>query len=48
MKQVLIGGIGNILLGDDGVGPYAARLLAARYEFEDGVEIIDLGLQPWI
>jgi hydrogenase maturation protease len=43
MKKVLIGGIGNVLLGDDGVGPYVARLLQARYEFEDGVEIIDLG-----
>jgi hydrogenase maturation protease len=43
MKKILIGGIGNVLLGDDGVGPYVARLLAARYEFDDGVEIIDLG-----
>ncbi len=43
MKNVLIGGIGNVLLGDDGVGPYVARLLAARYEFEDGVEVTDLG-----
>jgi hydrogenase maturation protease len=43
MKRVLIGGIGNVLLGDDGVGPYVARLLEARYEFEDGVEIADLG-----
>ncbi len=43
MKNVLIGGIGNVLLGDDGVGPYVARLLAAQYEFEDGVEVVDLG-----
>jgi hydrogenase maturation protease len=43
MKKILIGGIGNVLLGDDGVGPYVARLLAARYEFEDGVEVADLG-----
>lgn len=42
-KKILIGGIGNVLLGDDGVGPYVARLLEARYEFEDGVEIEDLG-----
>jgi hydrogenase maturation protease len=39
----LIGGIGNVLLGDDGVGPYVARLLAARYEFDDGIEVADLG-----
>lgn len=43
MKNVLIGGIGNVLLGDDGVGPYVVRLLAAQYEFESGVEIADLG-----
>lgn len=42
-KKILIGGIGNVLLGDDGVGPYVARLLDAHYEFEDGVEIVDLG-----
>ena len=43
MKKILIGGIGNILLGDDGVGPYLARLLDAHYDFEAGVEIVDLG-----
>jgi hydrogenase maturation protease len=43
VKNVLIGGIGNVLLGDDGVGPYVARLLEAQYEFETGVEIADLG-----
>jgi hydrogenase maturation protease len=43
VKEILIGGIGNVLLGDDGVGPYIARLLAAHYEFEDGVEVADLG-----
>ncbi len=43
MKKVLIGGIGNVLLGDDGVGPYLVRMIAAQYEFADGVEVIDLG-----
>ncbi|HKM48364.1 MAG TPA: hydrogenase maturation protease [Terriglobales bacterium] len=43
MKKILIGGIGNVLLGDDGIGPYVARLLAAHYEFDDGVEVADLG-----
>jgi len=43
VKQLLIGGIGNVLLGDDGVGSYVARMLAARYEFCDGVEVADLG-----
>ncbi|MGO8984667.1 MAG: hydrogenase maturation protease [Terriglobales bacterium] len=43
MKKILIGGIGNVLLGDDGIGPYVARLLAAHFEFEEGVEVADLG-----
>ncbi len=43
MKPVLIGGIGNVLLGDDGVGPYVVRVLESRYVFGDDVEIADLG-----
>ena len=43
MKPVLIGGIGNVLLGDDGVGPYVVRLLESRFDFGDDVEIVDLG-----
>jgi hydrogenase maturation protease len=42
VKRVLIGGIGNVLLGDDGVGPYVVHQLEANYEFDD-VEIVDLG-----
>jgi hydrogenase maturation protease len=36
-------GIGNILLGDDGVGVQVARGLAARYTFPPHVEILDGG-----
>jgi hydrogenase maturation protease len=44
MKKVLIGGIGNVLLGDDGVGPvHSSSFWLSRYEFEDGVEVLDLG-----
>jgi hydrogenase maturation protease len=43
VRKVLIGGIGNVLLGDDGVGPYVVRILESMYDFEAGVEIIDLG-----
>jgi len=41
--RVLIGGIGNVLLGDDAVGPYVVRLLESQYSFLDNVEIADLG-----
>lgn len=43
MKTALIAGIGNVLLGDDGVGPYAIRLLEAQYTFGRNVELVDLG-----
>ncbi len=43
MKTALIGGIGNVLLGDDGVGPYVIHLLESRYSFGANVEIADLG-----
>ena len=43
MKRILIAGIGNVLLGDDGVGPYVARLLSSSFVFEPGVEVEDLG-----
>jgi hydrogenase maturation protease len=43
MKRVLIAGIGNVLLSDDGAGPYVVRNLAARYSFEHCAEVLDLG-----
>ena len=43
MRKLLIAGIGNVLLGDDGVGPFVIKLLEARYEFSQDVEIADLG-----
>ena len=36
-------GIGNILLGDDGVGPAVARYLEDNFCFPDGVALEDLG-----
>jgi len=43
VKRALIGGIGNVLLADDGVGPYVVRLLDSMYAFDGDVEIADLG-----
>jgi len=43
VKSALIGGVGNVLLGDDGVGPYVVRLLESQYSLGDGVEVADLG-----
>lgn len=43
MTKVLIAGIGNVLLGDDGVGPFAIKVLESQYDFADSVELADLG-----
>jgi hydrogenase maturation protease len=43
MRKIVIGGVGNVLLGDDGVGPYVVHLLEHYYHFEDGVSVCDLG-----
>jgi hydrogenase maturation protease len=42
VTRVTIAGIGNILMGDDGIGPYVARVLEAQYDFE-GAKVADLG-----
>jgi len=36
-------GIGNILLGDDGFGPYVVELLRAQWAFPDSVTLLDAG-----
>lgn len=41
--RVLIAGIGNILLQDDGLGPQAVARLQSEYEFGDEVEVLDIG-----
>jgi len=43
MRRITVGGIGNVLLGDDGVGPYAISLLEEKYSFPDYVETTDFG-----
>jgi hydrogenase maturation protease len=43
MKKVLVAGIGNVLLGDDGVGPLVTQWLSEQYLFSNEVEVADLG-----
>ena len=43
IPRILIAGIGNILLQDDGLGPQAVAHLQSEYEFGDDVELLDLG-----
>ncbi len=36
-------GMGNVLLGDDALGPYAVRVFEATYETAEAVEVLDVG-----
>jgi hydrogenase maturation protease len=42
-KPIRILGVGNVLCTDDGLGPYAIKVLEAEFDFPVGVEVIDVG-----
>jgi hydrogenase maturation protease len=41
--DIRILGLGNVLMGDDGLGPYAIEVLRAAYDLPDHVSIVDVG-----
>lgn len=43
-KRILVAGIGNVFLGDDGFGVEVAKRLAGR-ELPEGVEVADFGIR---
>ncbi len=43
MARAAIFGIGNVLMGDDGVGPAVARFLGTHFAFPEEIEVEDLG-----
>ncbi len=43
MPAVTVFGLGNILMADDGLGPYVIKVLEAAYVFPPEVEILDAG-----
>ncbi|MFW5739763.1 MAG: hydrogenase maturation protease, partial [Myxococcota bacterium] len=42
-KPMCVMGIGNVLLGDDAIGPHVIAWLEAHYEFGSDVELCDAG-----
>ncbi|MBS4727031.1 hydrogenase maturation protease [Mycobacterium sp. SM1] len=42
--RILVAGIGNIFLGDDGFGPEVLRLVSGRLTGRDGLRAIDYGI----
>lgn len=47
-ERILVMGIGNPLMRDEGVGPRVAELLMAGYEFPDNVEVVDAGTMSYM
>jgi hydrogenase maturation protease len=43
VRKIAVLGLGNVLMKDDALGPYAIRLLEAKYAFPEGVTLTDLG-----
>lgn len=41
--STLIAGLGNVLMGDDAIGPTLVHYLKARYEFPAEIQVEDLG-----
>lgn len=41
--RVVVMGVGNILMSDEGVGVHAVTALSERYDLPDDVEVIDAG-----
>ncbi len=41
--RVAVVGLGNVLMGDDALGPAVIKTLEAEFEFPTGVEVADLG-----
>ncbi len=42
-KRIGVLSVGNVLMGDDGIGPYILKILESRYEFPANVVLDDLG-----
>ena len=45
MARVAVIGLGNVLMGDDGFGPYVAELVEGWYEWPDDVNVVEIGTQ---
>jgi hydrogenase maturation protease len=43
VPKVRVLGLGNVLMGDDAVGPWVIEELLANWEFPENVEVVDVG-----
>ena len=42
-RRIGVLAVGNVLMGDDGIGPFVLKILESRYEFPSNVVLHDLG-----
>jgi hydrogenase maturation protease len=47
-EKILVMGVGNPLMRDDGIGPRVIELLRAGYTFPDNVEVVDAGTMSFM
>jgi hydrogenase maturation protease len=45
VSDILVAGIGNLFLGDDGFGPEVVRHLGRTHSLGDGVRVVDYGIR---
>ncbi len=43
LEPVRVLGLGNVLMGDDALGPWVVEALLAGWEFPEGVSVVDVG-----
>jgi hydrogenase maturation protease len=48
LERILVMGVGNPLMRDDGLGPRVVELLRAGYVFPDNVEVVDAGTMSFM
>jgi hydrogenase maturation protease len=42
-RRIGVLGVGNVLMGDDGIGPFVVKIFESRYDFPPNVVLHDLG-----
>ena len=47
-ERILVMGVGNPLMRDDGIGPRVVEMLLAGYDFPDNVEVVDAGTMSFM
>jgi hydrogenase maturation protease len=47
-ERILVMGVGNPLMRDDGIGPRVVEMLLAGYKFPDNVEVVDAGTMSYM